>query len=164
MKIIDLLNSGKVTVSCELFPPKKGSELKKAEDVVRKMAKLHPSFLSVTYGAGGGTSAYTVHLADEAQNHCGVTALAHLTCASADRETIRRMLEELRRNNIQNILALRGDLPGDGEYPTPRHYRYAGELAREIREDGDFCVGGACYPEGHPESPSIELDLDAIKY
>ena len=162
MKIIDVLNSGKVTVSCELFPPKVGSELEKASTVVAKTAALHPSFISVTYGASGGTSEYTVHLAQEAQKQ-GITALAHLTCASSDREKIAQVLGELKESGIQNILALRGDLPQDGSFPGPRQYRYASELIQEIRQAGDFCIGGACYPEGHPESPSQDRDLDAIR-
>lgn len=163
MKIIDVLNSGKVTVSCELFPPKEGSELQKADAVVEKMAALRPSFLSVTYGAGGGTSEYTVHLADQAQNKNGVTALAHLTCASSDREKVRGVLAQLKEKGIDNVLALRGDAPRGETLPENRTYHYASELIQEIRSFGDFGIGGACYPEGHPEAPSMDRDLDALK-
>ena len=163
MKIIDTLMGGKVTVSCELFPPKEGSELQKAETVVARMAALRPSFLSVTYGAGGGTSEYTVHLADQAQNKNCVTALAHLTCASSDREKIRQVLGQLKEKGIGNVLALRGDPPKGEALPENRPYRYAAQLVEEILAFGDFCVGGACYPEGHPEAPSIDSDLEALK-
>ncbi|MCI9530201.1 MAG: methylenetetrahydrofolate reductase [NAD(P)H] [Lachnospiraceae bacterium] len=163
MKISEVLRAREVTISCELFPPKKGSELKKAHDLVREMAKIHPAFISVTYGATGGISEHTVNLANEAQNVNGVPALAHLTCASSHRDKIQEVLGELKAHNIENILALRGDIPEDADFPLPDQYHHASELIEEIKAYGDFCIGGACYPEGHPEAESVEADIDNLK-
>lgn len=163
MKISELLKSKEITISCELFPPKKGSELQKAHDLVREIAQLCPTFISVTYGATGGISEHTVNLANEAQNVNGITALAHLTCASSDRKKIQEVLGELKQNKIENILALRGDIPENADFPLPNQYRHASELIAEIRAFGDFCIGGACYPEGHPEAESVEADIDNLK-
>ena len=163
MKISELLKSKEITISCELFPPKKGSELQKAHDLVREIAQLCPTFISVTYGATGGISEHTVNLANEAQNVNGITALAHLTCASSDRKKIQEVLGELKQNKIENILALRGDIPENADIPLPNQYRHASELIAEIRAFGDFCIGGACYPEGHPEAESVEADIDNLK-
>lgn len=163
MKISELLKTKEVTISCELFPPKKGSELVKAHEVVREMAKLKPAYISVTYGASGGISEHTVDMANEVQNVNGVTALAHLTCASSDRAKIQQVLGELQEHKIENILALRGDIPADLDFPLPNQYHHASELIEEIKNFGDFCIGGACYPEGHPDAPSIEEDIDNLK-
>lgn len=164
MKIIDILKSGRVTVSCEIFPPKLGTELEDAKTVVRDIAALRPSFMSVTYGAGGNGGAHTVSTANEIQNVNDVTALAHLTCVSSDRSRIRSVLEELRACNIENILALRGDKPADDTARPAGQFTHASELIGEIRAwGGGFCIGGACYPEGHPESPSMEKDIEALK-
>ncbi|MCI8873997.1 MAG: methylenetetrahydrofolate reductase [NAD(P)H] [Lachnospiraceae bacterium] len=163
MKISDLLQKKEVTISCELFPPKKGSELEKAHEIVREMAKVKPSFMSVTYGASGGISEHTVDLANEVQNVNGVLALAHLTCASSGRDKIQEVLKELKEHQIENILALRGDIPEHVEFPLPNQYHHASELIEEIKNFGDFCIGGACYPEGHPEAESLEADIDNLK-
>ncbi len=163
MKISEILRTKEVTVSCELFPPKKWTGLPKAREVVAETAKLAPSFISITYGAGGGISEHTVALADEAQNTHGVTALAHLTCVSSDRAKVREVLGQLREKKIENILALRGDIPRDAAMPLPGDYRYASELIGEIKAFGDFCVGGACYPEGHPEAETIDADISHLK-
>jgi methylenetetrahydrofolate reductase (NADPH) len=168
MKINDILSTGKVTVSCELFPPKHGSGLTGAQNVVRETAALRPSFISITYGAGGGTSEHTVSLANEAQKQ-GIPALAHLTCVSSDRQTIKEVLSKLSAANIENILALRGDIPEGRPFPTDAQYRHACDLMKEIHRFpmesgvGDFCIGGACYPEGHPESESLEKDIESLK-
>ncbi|MDY4191476.1 MAG: methylenetetrahydrofolate reductase [Oscillospiraceae bacterium] len=162
MKISDILSQKSTTVSCELFPPKAGGDLAQMEQVVRPIAALKPDFISVTYGAAGGTSKNTLEVARMVQS-CGVSSIAHLTCVSSTREDIRERLEGLARAGIQNILALRGDLPADGDFPSPLNYRYASELVREIRADGRFCIGGACYPEGHVESDSREKDMDRLK-
>ncbi|MCI9137864.1 MAG: methylenetetrahydrofolate reductase [NAD(P)H] [Lachnospiraceae bacterium] len=163
MKISELLKTKEVTISCELFPPKKGSELPKAHEIVKEMAELRPAFMSVTYGASGGISEHTVDLANEVQNVNGVPVLAHLTCASSGRDKIQEVLRELREHEIENILALRGDIPEDLEFPLPNQYHHASELIEEIKLFGDFCIGGACYPEGHPEAESIESDIDNLK-
>ena len=163
MKIRDILDTGKVTVSCELFPPKHGSMLSGAKDIVRMTSALNPSFISITYSAGGETGSHTVSLADEAQNGCWVTALAHLTCVSSGRESIRAVLAELASHKIENILALRGDMPESVTIPDKAEYRYACELMRDIRDYGGFCIGGACYIEGHPESESLQKDMESLK-
>jgi len=163
MKISDILSSGKVTVSCELFPPKHGSRLGEAKEIVRRTAELAPSFISITCGAGGGTSGNTVSLADEVQNGCGITALAHLTCISSGRSTIKEILAELASFNIENILALRGDMAAGATLPENADYSHACDLMKDIRDYGGFCVGGACYPEGHPESESLQKDLESLK-
>ena len=162
MKISDLLSTDKVTVSCELFPPKHGSGLVGAQNIVRQTAALRPSFISVTYGAGGGTSEHTVSLAEEAQKQ-GVTALAHLTCVSSDRTTIKEVLSKLSAGGIKNILALRGDIPEGQPFPTDAKYHHASDLMKEIKSSGDFCIGGACYPEGHPESENLDKDIESLK-
>lgn len=162
MKISELLSIGKITVSCEVFPPKKSADLEQVRDVVRRIAALEPSFLSVTYGAGGGTSQNTVKIAAEIQQ-LGVPALAHLTCASATKEQISAVLQKLKENHIENVLALRGDIPPGVEFPTPRQYRYACELVSEIKETGDFCIGAACYPDGHVECEHKEDDIGYLK-
>jgi methylenetetrahydrofolate reductase (NADPH) len=161
MKISDILNTGKVTVSCELFPPKHGSGLADAQNLVRETAALRPSFISITYGAGGGTSDHTASLAAEAQKH-GIPALAHLTCVSSDRQTIKGILSKLAADKIENILALRGDIPNGQQLTTNAQYRHACDLMKEINA-GDFCIGGACYPEGHPESENLEKDIESLK-
>ncbi len=159
MKVVDILNNGKVNVSCELFPPKAWDKLEGAKETVREIAKLDPSFMSVTYGAGGGTSDYTVDLANEVQSK-GVTALAHLTCLSTDEEKLVSIIQNLKANNIQNILALRGD---KGKLAVPGAFAHASDLYPLIRKYGDFCIGGACYPECHPESSSVAADLEGLK-
>jgi len=163
MKISDILKSDRVSVSCELFPPKHGSGLVGAKSVVRKMAELKPSFISITYGAGGGTSEHTVTLADEAQNSCGIPALAHLTCVSSRREEVRKVLSDLKSKKIENILALRGDIPDGSPFPEDADFHHACDLMKEIMNYGDFCIGGACYPEGHPEAASLQKDIETLK-
>jgi len=163
MKISDILNTGKITVSCELFPPKHGSGLAIAQNIVRETAKLRPSFISVTYGAGGGTSEHTAAIAAEAQKY-GIPALAHLTCVSSDRQTIRGVLSKFTADKIENILALRGDIPNGQPFPTDAQYRHACDLMKEVQSAGDFCIGGACYPEGHPEAESLNKDIESLKF
>jgi len=162
MKISEILKSGRVSVSCELFPPKHGSGLVGAKTVVRKVAELSPSFISVTYGAGGGTSEHTVSLADEAQT-CGVPALAHLTCVSSNRNEVRNVLAQLAAVKIENVLALRGDIPQGNPFPENADFHYACDLMKEVRDFGGFCIGGACYPEGHPEAASLQKDMESLK-
>lgn len=162
MKISEQLKCSKVNVSCEIFPPKQSGKLREAEEVVRKLAAVHPDFISVTYGAGGSTKANTVRLAGIVQKY-GVPALAHLTCVSSTRELVAETLAELRGNHIENVLALRGDIPLDDDVPIRQQYRYASELVREIRAQGDFCIGAACYPEGHVESANRRDDIAHLK-
>ena len=163
MKITDILGAGKVSVSFELFPPKHGSLLDGAKSIVRETAALGPSFISVTYGAGGGESSHTVSLADEVQNVCGITALAHLTCVSSRRDSVHAVLGELKKLGVENILALRGDIVEGAPLAVDVGYRYACELMEDIRDYGGFCIGGACYPEGHPESATLQKDIESLK-
>ena len=160
MKIRDILAQGKPTLSFEVFPPKTEAAYESVEAATKEIAKLKPSFMSVTYGAGGGTSKYTVAIASMIQDQ-GVTPLAHLTCVSSTKEKVHQVLEELKEKKIENILALRGDIPADGV--TPKEYRYASQLIQEIKESGDFCIGAACYPEGHVESANKSVDMDYLK-
>lgn len=162
MKVSELLKSDQVTISVELFPPKKGSQLENYKVIVGQMAELKPSYISCTYGATGGTSDYTVEIADTINSH-GIPAIAHLTCASSTKEKVQSVIKELKERNIENILALRGDIPEDADFPLPDQYHHAIELIGEIKEIGDFCIGGACYPEGHPEAATMEEDLQHLK-
>ena len=159
MKIRDILAEGKPTLSFEVFPPKTQDAFASVEKAAEEIARLHPAFMSVTYGAGGGTSDYTVKIASDLQENCGVTPLAHLTCVSSTREKVQQVLNELKEHKIENILALRGDIPQDGQ--TPQVYHYASELIREIREAGDFCIGAACYPEGHVDMDYLKQKVEA---
>ena len=160
MKISDILKQKEITISCEIFPPKLGTELEQSRRIVSEMAALKPDFISVTYGAAGSTAGFTAELA-EAVESCGIASLAHVTCVSSDRESLTDYLASLKENGIENVLALRGDMP-QGREPK-RVYPHASDLAAEIKSMGDFCVGGACYPEGHPEAASVSADIDALK-
>lgn len=161
MKIRDILRKGKPTLSFEVFPPKTEDKYESVEKAAMEIAARKPSFMSVTYGAGGGTSRYTVEIAEEIQKKYGVIALAHLTCVSSTREKVHQVLEELKLRGVENVLALRGDIPKDGK--VEKDYRYASELIREIKESGDFCIGAACYPEGHVESENKTKDILHLK-
>ncbi len=162
MKVAEILKQDKVTISCEIFPPKKGAQLENYKSIVAEMAKLKPAYISCTYGATGGTSDYTVEIADTI-NKCNVPAIAHLTCVSSSKEKVHAVLEELKSRKIENILALRGDIPENSDFPLPNHYSHAIELISEIKEMGNFCIGGACYPEGHPEAKNMDEDLTHLK-
>lgn len=161
MKIKDILGQGRPTLSFEVFPPKTEDNYETVEKAAREIAGLGPAFMSVTYGAGGGTSRYTVDIAAALNNEYHVPTLAHLTCVSSSREKVHQVLKELEEKGIENVLALRGDIPKDGR--TAHDYRYASELIREIKEKGDFCIGAACYPEGHVESANKTADIGYLK-
>lgn len=161
MKIIDLLNEDKVTLSFEVFPPKTSSRYENVLKAAEKIASLNPNFMSVTYGAGGGTSTHTVALAKDIHEKYGVEVMAHLTCVSSTREHVESMVEQFKENGIENIMALRGDIPSDGK--VGEDYQYACQLIKELKAKGDFCIGAACYPEGHVESPSIKEDIQHLK-
>lgn len=161
MKIIDLLKSPKVCVSCELFPPKKGSELEHAQEIVRTIAIQGVDYMSVTYGAGGTAVGKSVALVSEIER-CGVPALAHLTCVGADEGKIEGVLDQLKDAHVENVLALRDDLPQGQDHPLG-DYAHASDLVKKIKSYGDFCVGGATYPEGHPEAAGLDEDLEHTK-
>lgn len=158
MKITELLKDDKPCISCELFPPKAGSELQNALKIVDKIAEIKPHFMSVTYGAGGTSAGQTVAIAKAVEEH-NIPALAHLTCIDATGDGIDGMLANFRANGIQNVLALRGDAVTD----KPREFMHASDLMRKISASGDFCIGGACYPEGHPEAGSLDKDIENTK-
>lgn len=160
-KIIDILRNGQIHLSCELFPPKQGSELQNSLEIAKKIAAIHPSYMSVTYGAGGSTVGYSAALAQEVQAN-GLPALAHLTCVKADEEKIGSVLRQLQGLGVSNILALRGDIPAGEEHTGC--FKHASDLMAFIKQQGDFCIGGAAYPEGHPESGSLEQDIANTKY
>lgn len=161
MKIIDIITAEKPSLSFEVFPPKTSDKFEDVLKVATEIAELQPDYMSVTYGAGGGTSKYTSDIGSALIDK-GVTPISHLTCVSSNRELIKNELEKLKAKGIENILALRGDiLPG--KELTNSAYRHASELIEEIVDFGGFCIGGACYPEGHPESPNAAKDLEALK-
>ena len=166
MKIKDILARDKVTLSYEVFPPKKDMPFEPVLSAVDKLCLDQPDFMSVTYGAGGGTGHNTVKIASHVQNDLGVTALAHLTCVSSTRDQVSAAIEEIKAAGIENILALRGDIPqGEkaGQYPVGQYFNYANELVDEIKKHGDFCIGAACYPEGHVESANKAEDIANLK-
>lgn len=161
MKIRDILAKGTPTLSFEVFPPKTEDKFESVEKAAAQIAKLKPAFMSVTYGAGGGTSQYTVDIAAHIQERYQVTPLAHLTCVSSSREKVHQVLAQLKERKIENVLALRGDIPADGK--VEKDYRYASELIAQIKDYGDFCIGAACYPEGHVESANKDEDIRHLK-
>lgn len=161
MKIIDIINGNTRSLSFEVFPPKTSDKYESVSKAVSEISKLEPSYMSVTYGAGGGTSDYTAKIANEVSSY-GITPLAHLSCISSTKTQVKEKIKQLADSGIENILALRGDIPS-GLDTTSLDFRYAYELIDQIKKQGDFCIGGACYPEGHPESDSLEKDIDYLK-
>ena len=165
MKIIDILNKREMSLSFEVFPPKKESSFETVEATTEEIAACHPAFMSVTYGAGGGTSKYTMEIAKNIMDKYNVPTLAHLTCVSSSREAVHEKIEQMKQLGIKNVMALRGDLTPELEKTDPStwDYKHATELVRELKEMGDFCVGAACYPEVHPDSVNQKDDLTHIK-
>ena len=164
MKISKILTQNGKRISIEVFPPKTDSSFESVRSATEEIASLAPSFMSVTYGAGGGTSKYTLEIAKNIMEKYSVPSLAHLTCVSSTRETVRSRIEDMKTAGIKNVMALRGDIPRDMD-SYPRDYQYAYQLVEELRHsDGDFCIGGACYPEGHPESGSAKDDIINLKH
>lgn len=166
MKIIDLLTENKLTLSFEVFPPKTESVFDSVKHATEEIAKLKPAFMSVTYGAGGGTSKYTLDIAKNILKEYGVPTLAHLTCVSSTKQTVKERIADIRKSGIKNVMALRGDIPKDIENQDRNgwDYKYAIDLVRELKEDNpDLCIGGACYPEIHPESANQKEDIKHLK-
>ena len=166
MKLTDILTKDTPHLSFEVFPPKTTTSFESVKCAIEEIAKLTPSFMSVTYGAGGGTSQYTLDIAKNIKATYGVPTLAHLTCVSSTEETVHGMIERIRDAGIQNVMALRGDIPENmqGEDRSRWTYHHAIDLVRELRESGaDFCIGGACYPEIHPESADQKADIKYLK-
>lgn len=166
MKIKDILNKEEFSLSFEVFPPKTDTAFQSVEAAVTEIAALKPAFMSVTYGAGGGASRYTLDMAKTVEEKSGVSTIAHLTCVSSTKDTVRQKIKEMREYGIENVLALRGDLTPEMENSdrSKWDYRYAIDLIRELKESGaDFCIGGACYPEVHPESVNQKEDIRRLK-
>jgi len=166
MKIIDLLKNEKLSMSFEVFPPKTESGFESVKSATEEIAKLNPAFMSVTYGAGGGTSKYTLDIAKNIKELYGVPTLAHLTCVSSTKQTVKDKIEQIKDAGITNIMALRGDIPKGMENADRSEwdYKYAVELVRELKAyNPDFCIGGACYPEIHPESVNQRDDILHLK-
>lgn len=166
MKLIDIINNGKYNLSFEVFPPKQESSFESVRTAVEKIASLGPSFMSVTYGAGGGTSRYTLDIAKDIMEKYQVPTLAHLTCVSSTKETVREKISQIKDAGIKNVMALRGDLTPELENGdrSKWDYRHAIDLVRELKEsDSNFCIGCACYPEIHPESKDQIEDIRYLK-
>ena len=166
MKISELLKKDTLSISFEVFPPKTQAGFESVKTATEEIAKLCPAFMSVTYGAGGGTSQYTLDIAKNIKELYGVPTLAHLTCVSSTRETVKRKIEQIKAAGISNVMALRGDIPAEFENADRSgwDYKHAVELVRELKEtDADFCIGGACYPEIHPESTDSRDDIKHLK-
>lgn len=166
MKLIDILKGKKLSLSFEVFPPKASSSFDSVKTATEEIARLRPSFMSVTYGAGGGTSEYTLKIARNIKERYGVPTLAHLTCVSSTRETVRERIAQMKQAGIENVMALRGDLTPEmeGQDRSRWHYRHAVDLVRQLVESGaDFCIGGACYPEVHPESINQKEDIKYLQ-
>ena len=165
MKIVDILNSKKVTLSFEVFPPKKQDALESIKNTAVELTQLKPDFISVTFGAGGTTQGYTADIAQAIESQ-GTTALAHLTCVRSTGDALKYIIKNLKEKGISNVLALRGDYPKDaveGENIFPSGFAHASDLVPLLKKEG-FCVGGACYPEGHPESANRDADIENLKY
>ncbi len=164
MKLSDLLARDVMSLSFEVFPPKTDTAFESVKQATEEIAELHPSFVSVTYGAGGGTSRYTLDIAKNIKHRHGVPTLAHLTCVSSTRETVRQRIADMKEAGIENVMALRGDLTPELENVDRSGwaYRHAVDLIGELREAG-FCIGGACYPEIHPESADQKEDIRHLR-
>ena len=166
MKISEILKSGRLSLSFEVFPPKTDASFDSIKSAIEEIAELSPPFMSVTYGAGGGMSRYTFDIAKSIKQKYGVPTLAHLTCVSSSKATVTEKIAAIKEAGIENVMALRGDIPPElvGADPATWDYRHAVELVRQLRESqADFCIGAACYPEVHPESKSQADDLKYLK-
>ena len=166
MKLLPILKQDTLSLSFEVFPPKTDTAFESVKTAVETIAELRPAFMSVTYGAGGGTSQYTLDIAQNIHRLHGVPTLAHLTCVSSTRETVREKIAAMQAAGIENVMALRGDIPESRLHEDRSHwdYRHAVDLIRELKESGaDFCIGGACYPEIHPESINQKEDIRYLK-
>lgn len=163
MKVSEILKAPGVKLSVEVFPPKADGDYHKVKAAIDALCALKPAFLSVTYGAGGTTAANTAKIASYVQNELGVTSLAHLTCVGASKEQLHKRIQELKAGGVENVLALRGDIPQGDPFPTEGGFRYASDLVAFLKEEAGFCIGCACYPEGHVESARREDDLEHLK-
>lgn len=163
MKLNTILGKEQVTLSFEVFPPKSDADFESVKRAAYNVAALHPDYMSVTYGAGGSTSRNTLAIAQGIQKEYGVPTIAHLTCVGATKDSIQKSLADMRAAGVENVLALRGDRPDWMEGEPFTDYHYASELVDSIREFGGFCIGGACYPEGHPDAENKREDILNLK-
>ena len=165
MQIIDILNKNQMSLSFEVFPPKKETSFENVRQATEEIAALKPSFMSVTYGAGGGTSDYTLSVAKNIKEKYNVPMLAHLTCVSSDKVLVSKRINDMKNAGITNVMALRGDLTPELQNSDRKNwdYRHAVDLIRELKEVGGFCIGAACYPEVHPESSNQREDIKYLK-
>ncbi len=165
MRIIDILEKRNMSLSFEVFPPKKESTFESVVSATEEIAACRPAFMSVTYGAGGGTSRFTLDIAKNIEEKYQVPTLAHLTCVSSDKETVHQRIREMKERGIENVMALRGDLTPElmGTDPSTWAYSHAIQLVRELKESGGFCIGAACYPEVHPDSRNQKEDIAFLK-
>lgn len=166
MKLTEIFKQNKYSLSFEVFPPKTDDLYDSVKTATEQIARLSPAFMSVTYGAGGGTSKHTLNIAKNIREEFGVESLAHLTCVSSTRETVKSRIADFKAAGIENVMALRGDIPADMKNADRSGwaYRHASELIRELKESGaQFCIGGACYPEVHPESATQREDILRLK-
>ena len=166
MKLREILKEDKPHLSFEVFPPKTDTAFESVKEATEEIAHLRPSFMSVTYGAGGGTSKYTLDIAKSIKEKLDVSMVAHLTCVSSTKETVKARICDMKNAGIENVLALRGDLTDELKASDKSSWQYknAVDLVRELKESGaDFCIGGACYPEVHPESLNQKDDIKYLK-
>lgn len=163
MQIKDIFDKKKFVFSFEIFPPKVTSSVETIYKTLEALSDLRPDFISVTYGAGGGSNQNrTRELSSLVKNKYGIESVAHLTCISSTKEEINNILFELKEDGIENILALRGDIPLDEE--VKGDFTYASDLVKYINETGKFDIAGTCYPEGHNDSQSLEEDVKNLRY
>ena len=166
MKIIDIITKNTLSLSFEVFPPKTETSFESVKEATEEIAKLHPAYMSVTYGAGGGTSKYTLDIAKNLKQLYGVPTLEHLTCVSSTKETVAQKIAEIKEAGIENVMALRGDIPAElvSADRSNWDYKHAIDLVTELKSaNPDFCIGGACYPEIHPESQNQKDDIKRLK-
>ncbi len=165
MKIKELFETKKTVISLEVFPPKMDSPVETVFKTLDELKDINPDFISVTYGAGGKAKDRTVEIASKIKNEYHIESLAHLTCISATKEQVKDTFAEMKRLNIENILAMRGDIPEDPdfEFPNPLQYEHAADLIKEVKADGNFCIGAACYPEGHVDCNNKVQDIKYLK-
>ena len=165
MKLTEIFKKNTYSLSFEVFPPKTSDTYESIKTATEEIAKLKPSFMSVTYGAGGGTSRYTLDIAKDIRDEFGVPSLAHLTCVSSTKATVAERIADFKRAGIENVMALRGDIPASmqGQDSSTWDYHHAIDLIYERKSQGDFCIGGACYPEVHPESKNQKEDIRYLK-
>lgn len=166
MKIKDLFQQKKTVFSLEIFPPKYTAPVESIFETLDGLKGLEPDYISVTYGAGGKAKDRTAEIAEKIKKDYGIESMAHLSCISSTREEIAMQIQQLKDRGIENVLALRGDLPEDPDFvfPTPLHYEHASDLVKELKRDDSFSIGGACYPECHLDCVDLKTDIKNLKY